>query len=175
LLVVLLFINSGGYLWVYWTADAWLYQVHISRVQGEAEYEEESLEVLSFSKAFLAGESEKLEWVEEKEFRFEGRMYDVFEKEVLQDSVRFYVERDHAEEGLNTAFKQTHEREATKASKQQNSNLLGWLKLIIQNARCQKPVKLTLNRPPQPFNIPYLVVLVNNSIQVETPPPRYFT
>lgn len=48
---------------------------------------------------------QKVEWEHSKEFEFEGKMYDVVEKEIINDSIRFFCWLDEEETELNRRLK----------------------------------------------------------------------
>lgn len=48
---------------------------------------------------------QKVEWEHSKEFEFEGKMYDVVEKEIINDSIRFFCWLDEEETELNKRLK----------------------------------------------------------------------
>jgi len=49
---------------------------------------------------FTRGEAEKLRWEHEDEFELNGHMYDVVEKEIAGDSIKFWCWPDHKEARL---------------------------------------------------------------------------
>jgi len=49
--------------------------------------------------------NQKVQWEHSKEFEFEGKMYDVVEKEMVNDSIRFFCWLDEEETELNKRLK----------------------------------------------------------------------
>jgi hypothetical protein len=81
-----------------------VYRVHSFRIKKEIKRKikrsvpQSELTVFTFSK----GESEDLIWIENHEFRLDGKMYDVVRKETKNNSITYHCINDTQEEVLFT-------------------------------------------------------------------------
>ncbi len=169
LLLVAFVFNTGGYWLLYWGMNQHYYQKHLI-LEKYGQYDEETLEVLTFAKERLRNEKVGLEWEEKKEFAYKGGMYDVVKKTHKEDSVQFLVKRDHEEEKLQKWAANVKQNQDN-ATKQQDLGLLGWFKLVITQAQPVNPLKVDKKSPPCFFSIPYLNDLFDTYLSVEKPPP----
>jgi hypothetical protein len=103
-----------------------LFQSEIHREVAEiigAGIDRDDLKILKFKITEVNSQSQacKVSWYDEKEFSFDGLMYDIVEQELLNDSVFFYCYADDEESdllaGLNEHLNTLLSHEKTKTGK----------------------------------------------------------
>lgn len=119
LILVLFLYNSLGYLVLYFPSSL-LIKHFVHKSIKERKIDPEDLSVLVFGISDL--ENNKLDFIwkkPNKEFRFNGKMYDIEDKVIAGDSVYYTVYYDHKENILEELFS-LHERDSKK-DKSQNT------------------------------------------------------
>ena len=165
-LACLVLLNTGGYWMVYQGLDAYLYLQHQQGMPNTAGNDAKANPLsLTFAKADLAGPNKPLTWIEEQEFRYNGGMYDVHERQESPDSVTFLVERDRAEERLEALFF------GEKGTNQKPVAGLGWVHLVIVKGLCHEPTHLLCFQPSWQKHTCYARINANHQPQPHTPPP----
>lgn len=94
----LYFYNIAGYLIIFSVTQARI-RSEIKNVL-KARIPETDLDTLSFCTSALAGGDYPLQWIDDHEFRFDGKMYDILRSYVRDDSTYFVCINDAQEEQL---------------------------------------------------------------------------
>ncbi len=163
-LAMLVLLNGAGFLVIYKSLDIYLYYQH-QQAQIASVKEKEKLITLSFETRYVKQEGKNFTWVEEAEFRYQGRMYDVQHRHKGKDSITFLVERDRAEERLESlVFGNKRDNNQPLAS-------LGWVHLIIVEGLCQGQDLEPNFKFRWQEHAPFLKVATNQFNQPHTPPP----
>ena len=166
ILAVVFIFNVFGYLAAYLALDQYYYHTNLKAKKEDGDH----LKKLAFAKNVYNKAPAGFQWMEKKEFRYKGKMYDVLDKEVSRDSVVFMVERDKAEERLMTAFIDYQLRNQADGPSQPSS-LPDLLKLVIKIGDIVRFHDLNIYRYSLSFFTPYLTSFTNILAGIETPPP----
>lgn len=119
LLAVLVIYNSFGYLLVYFPASV-LIKHFVQKSIKEKKISPENLSVLAFNISDLEKNKYDFIWKKpNKEFRFNGKMYDIEDKKIKGDSIYYTVYYDHKENILEELFS-LHQKDSKK-DKSQNT------------------------------------------------------
>lgn len=119
LLAVLVIYNSFGYLLIYFPASVLIKHL-VHKSIKEKKINPEDLSVLAFSVSDLENNKYDFIWKKpNKEFRFNGKMYDIEDKTVSGDSIYYTVYYDHKENILEEIFS-LHQKDS-KRDKSQNT------------------------------------------------------
>jgi hypothetical protein len=109
LLTFLIFFNSSGYIFIYIERLA-----NNKREMKALIYSKDSLSIIQKLKFTWFDYETKLNWKEEKEFEYKGRMYDVERVEIKSNYVIVYCLRDETEEMLISNFEKGQKSNSTK-------------------------------------------------------------
>ena len=119
LILVLFLYNSLGYLFLYFPSSL-LIKHFVHKSIKEKKINPEDLSVLVFSISDLENNKHDFIWKKPgKEFRFNGKMYDIEDKVIAGDSVYYTVYYDHKENILEELFS-LHQNDSKK-DKSQNT------------------------------------------------------
>ena len=170
LISVLFLYNSLGYLFLYFPASH-LIKHFVHKAIKEKKIKPEDLSILAFKLSDLKDNKYDLIWKKPgKEFRFNGKMYDIEDKVVSGDSVYYTVYYDHKENILEELFslQQTDNKKDKSQSSVQRVLLVG---LYYEQLKCSfidlqdiNTSNLLLNKNEAVFH--------NFISDVPTPPPR---
>jgi hypothetical protein len=119
LILVLFLYNSLGYLVLYFPSSLLIKHL-VHKSIKEKKINPEDLSILAFKISDL--ENSKLDFIWKKpgkEFRFNGKMYDIEDKVIISDSVYYTVYYDHKENILEELFS-LHQKDGEK-DKSQNT------------------------------------------------------
>jgi hypothetical protein len=94
LLAFLIFLNSAGYIILFWKIQQDVKREMIQKISGILPSEE--LTCIKFLKKDIS----RTEWIEKNEFEYKGSMYDVVKKEETSIYYFFYCLNDNKEERL---------------------------------------------------------------------------
>lgn len=150
LLAGLVLFNTAGFWAVYKGLDAYLYYEHLQAKKAGI-HDSNKLVTLSLDRELVKAEGADFTWVEDKEFRYQGRMYDVHSRTRSKDTITFRVERDRAEERLAAILL------GKKQDNRPHEASLGWVKLLITQAIGNEG--LALNRYTPGFELLSLFTL----------------
>jgi hypothetical protein len=104
LILVLFLYNSFGYLFVYFPSSL-LIKHFVHKSIKEKKINPEDLSILAFKISELKNNKYNFIWKKPgKEFRFNGKMYDIEDKTVSDDSIYYTVYYDHKENILEKLF-----------------------------------------------------------------------
>ena len=170
LISVLFLYNSLGYLFLYFPASH-LIKHFVHKSIKEKKIKPEDLSILAFNLSDLKNNKYDFIWKKPgKEFRFNGKMYDIEDKVVSGDSVYYTVYYDHKENILEELF--SLQQSDNKKDKSQNTAqrvlLVGLfyeqLKYYFTDLQDIKSSNLLLNKNEAVFH--------NFISDVPTPPPK---
>jgi hypothetical protein len=170
LLSVLVIYNSFGYLLIYFPTSV-LIKHFVQKSVKEKKINPEDLSVLAFNISDLENNKYNFIWKKpNKEFRFNGNMYDIEEKMISGDTIYYTVYYDHKENILEEMFA-LHFKNSKKENPQnsvQRILLVGMfseeIKVVLTNLNDNIPSKIPLQKNEAGF-----LSLIND---VLTPPPR---
>ena len=170
LLTVLFVYNSFGYLLLYFPARTIIKHI-VQKSINEKKINPEELSVLVFNITDLAEKKYDFVWKKPgKEFRFNGKMYDIEDKVVKDDTVYYNCYYDHKENILEEIF--TLQFDNDKKDKSQNSKsriiLLGLFSEEVKSLYLNLQDRTQAGIPLQKTEFE----LLNPFIDVLTPPPR---
>ena len=167
---VLFLYNSLGYLFLYFPASL-LIKHFVHKSIKEKKIKHEDLSILAFKLSDLKNNKYDFIWKKPgKEFRFNGKMYDIEDKVVSGDSVYYTVYYDHKENILEELFslQQTDNKKDKSQSSLQRDLLVGLyyeqLKYYFIDLQDINTSNLLLNKNEAVFH--------NFISDVPTPPPR---
>ena len=170
LISVLFLYNSLGYLFLYFPASH-LIKHFVHKAIKEKKIKHEDLSILAFKLSDLKNSKYDFIWKKPgKEFRFNGKMYDIEDKVVSGDSVYYTVYYDHKENILEELFslQQSDNKKDRSQSSVQRVLLLGLyyeqLKYYFIDLQDINTSNLLLNKNEAVFH--------NFISDVPTPPPR---
>lgn len=170
ILAALIIYNSFGYLLLYFPVRTIIKEVVQNSIE-EKKIDQENLQVLAFSLADLNNDKLDFEWEKpDKEFRFNGDMYDVEDKKVTSDSVYYICYYDHKENILESVF----ELHLISQNKDKTNHSL---QRIIMAAMFAEEFRISYSKfyDEDIINIPLLkkeAALLNPVKNIPTPPPR---
>jgi hypothetical protein len=170
LVAALIIYNSFGYILLYFPTSA-LIKYFVGKSIKEKEVNAEELSILVFKISDLENNKHDFIWKRpDKEFRFNGKMYDIENKEVKGDSVYYKVYYDHKENILEELFS-IHQQD-NKKDKTQNSAqkvlLVGFYYEEINSINSKNIQNTSTNIPLKKNEADFL----NHIFDVPTPPPR---
>jgi hypothetical protein len=116
--VLTLIYNSSGYVITYQA----LIQFTKNYIHSAIERKEidEEIILLSFKKSDIDEDKIDFKWKHEKEFKYNGGMYDIADRFETEDSIHFYCFYDHKENKLEENFNKHFEKD--KEDKKHNSS-----------------------------------------------------
>lgn len=173
LLITLVFVYiSFGYLFLFIPAKVLIKEIVQYSIEKK-EIKSEELSTLVFDLTDLKKNKYDFIWVKKnKEFRFNGKMYDVEDRKIIGDSIYFICYYDHKENILEELFA-SHFSNNKKGELQSSS-----FRIILFGVFTEEVCTLNQVRP---INEPTLLSLctsadkLNNLIEdVLTPPPQLF-
>jgi hypothetical protein len=171
LILVLFLYNSLGYLFLYFPASL-LIKHFVHKAITEKQINPEQLSILAFKISDLKNNRYDFVWKKPgKEFQFNGKMYDIEDKEVSNDTVYYTVYYDHKENILEELF--SLQQMDSKKDKSQSPVQ----RVILIGLYCEK-IKYSFIDLHENYtsNLPLInseAVFHNYISDVPTPPPRY--
>jgi hypothetical protein len=166
ILIILLLFNSGVNVLLYFSSTKIVKKtIHYLIENDELEKE---LMILSISKKDIEEKIVKFEWVEEKEFRYNGMMYDVKKDLSDNDSLRFLCYLDEHENLLEKLFSRFSDSNKDKTSSQPQKFVFApFLGLFYQKTEC-----MSYSTQGITFSSEISYKIIHNFKKVPTPPPQ---
>ena len=165
LLTLLMFLNASSYILIYVGRLA-THRWEINAVIN-SQWNSLNIQELKFTREEYES---KLRWKDEKEFEYNGRMYDIASVKETGDNIIVYCVRDEKEEVLISNYEKLHRTNSTKDKIASDSQtlLLAFHFLAIQNESCK------LDNASNALFIPSGGIDNYNSIYIKfpTPPPK---
>jgi hypothetical protein len=170
LISVLFLYNSFGYIFLYFPTGIVIKHM-VQKSIKEKKMKPEDLSILAFKISDLENKKYDFIWKKPgKEFRFNGRMYDIESKSIRADTIYYTVYYDHKENILEELFSlQQTENKKDKSQSSVNRVLLAGLyfeqiKYLAQEINFCQTFNLPLDKNEAGF--------INHTIEVPSPPPR---
>lgn len=133
-----------------------------------------SLECFEFSLEYLHNPDKDFKWIESKEFRYKGKMYDILKTEKTQNTIKLYCINDEKEEVLVDNFlKFSNDFSGTNIPQNQSRQIaLKFLQLIgVLNSSDSQTIFTTEISDDTYFEHKYKNVILEKL----SPPPKSFS
>lgn len=167
-IISLLLFNSSGYILLY-ISSLHFVKKHIIKAIDRNEYDKEIF-LLTLSKKDIADGKIAFQWIHSREFRYNGKMYDIKKNLSDNDSLRVYCYYDEKENLLEELFHKFAKSESEKSKQKNNNiNLLSFIGLFCYSDNPSIPNLEGLQIPSYP-NTYYDQFITD----VPTPPPQNF-
>lgn len=169
LLALILIFNSAGYIVVFYQMKKYFKKEAFQKLENYIKPED--LTTIVISKYDFENENENFYFIESKEIKYFGKMYDIARIEHTGDSVRIIALNDENEDNLHNLFAQFF----TKNLNDKYSKTASIIKLIITDAGL--PIIFDSNaswREDLCYNFIFVPIL-KNFFDVPTPPPKCFS
>jgi hypothetical protein len=169
-MLVLFLYNSFGYLFIYFPSSL-IIKHFVHKSINEKKIDPKDLVVLSFSINDLYNNKYDFIWEKPgKEFRINGKMYDIEDKRVTKDSVHYQVYYDHKENILEELFS-LQQKENKKDSTHNSINKVVFVGLYYEQIKLHQLYYNDLISSNIPLNKNEAGFL-NYISDIPTPPPR---
>lgn len=166
IIIAALIFNSCGYILLYFTSSQYVKYL-VSEKLSKNELDSELI-FISISKADLAKNKISFEWIHSREFRYNGKMYDIKKNLSDKDSLRFLCYYDEKENLIVELFNIFSKSERENNKLRNSLNLFSFLIVFFED-------NLIFRQFFQSTNLP--IVLIENplqrSLKVLTPPPKF--
>ncbi len=166
-LILSFLFNAAGYLLIYSGLQSHLKEIAKENISTGRIVNK--VLILAFSKTDINEGLSELRFLDEKEFTYKGKMYDVIKKECVNDSIYLDCLPDTNEDELNLAFNKNFDGDELNSNK--NSPGQNLLKNILQDSVLSDNPIL----PRQFSKINYFtnksITTLSNIYEVATPPP----
>lgn len=165
LLTLLMFLNASSYILIYvgrLATHRWKINVVINSQRNSLNIQE-----LKFTREEYES---KLRWKDEKEFEYNGRMYDIAGVKETGDNIIVYCVRDKKEETLISNYEKLHRTNSTKDKIASDSQTL----LLALHFLATQNESYKLSKTNNSLLFPWGIIDNYNSIHIKfpTPPPR---
>lgn len=164
-LITILLFNSSGYFLLYLSSTHFVKKLVMKKLLNH-ELDHETI-LLSISKKDIQNKKISFEWIHAKEFRFNGKMYDIKKNLTDKDSLRFLCYYDEKENLLEELFCKFSNSEKENHNKRNSLNIFPFLSLFFTHieiinfySTSTYFINSPLNNSPQPL------------IDIKTPPPQ---
>ena len=166
LLISLLMFNSAGYVLVFFQLKNSFKKEAFSKLENYLIPSD--MTVINISKNEFFEGSEGFHWINDKEFSFYGKMYDISQVEFLNDSVKIVALSDDKENKLNDFF----ELALNKNLNDKFSKTASIIKLLITEAGLPTEFQSASSwREDMCYNFIFVPIL-ENFFDVPSPPPK---
>lgn len=163
----MLIFNCSGYLLLYITSTHFVKKLVIKKLLNH-ELDHEII-LLKISKKDIESKKVSFEWIHSKEFRFNGKMYDIKKNLSDNDSLRFYCYYDDKENLLEELFHKYSDSEKETKKHRNSINLISFLSLFLSDDKYFE-INFTVTK----FIFVAMNQLTEPLIDVPTPPPQFF-
>lgn len=166
LIISILLLNSSGYLFIYISSTQIVKKIVFEKLLSNKLDNE--IVLLSFSKKDIHENKISFQWIDSREFRFNGKMYDVKQNLSDKDSLRFLCYFDDKENLLEELFHTFSKSESERNKDRSNQiNLWSFLGLFIN-----QPVQLLFDFNSYKIQCTYPDQSNQFFVDVITPPPQ---
>ncbi|WP_337866427.1 hypothetical protein [Ignavibacterium sp.] len=128
-IISLLLINSSGYILLY-ISSLHFVKKHIIEAIDRNEYDEEIF-LLTLSKKDISEGKISFKWLDSREFRYNGKMYDIKKNISDEDSIRVYCYYDEKEHIIESLFNFYSEKRSNDNKNSNNISLVFFLSLFL--------------------------------------------
>ena len=167
-LILLIVFNTGGYLFVYYQIGNCFKQIAFNKINDYVPLENLELVKLKINSPEY-NNTDIYERINDKEFKYYGKMYDIYKEDNSDGVLSLYCVSDEKEDVINNAiFTYINE----KKNDNSNSALANIIKIFITVAIV--PAEINYNTLNSYYSISYLyqISYQNIFIDVPYPPPR---
>jgi hypothetical protein len=164
-LILLVAFNAGGYFFVYFQLENCFKQVAFNRINDYMPIED-----LELIKINLNSINESFERVEDREFTLNGKMYDIYQEYVSNDTLYLYCVNDENEDMMHSAFASFIN---SKKNDTPNSAISNIIKIFITIALVPNIEKDILYNTNKNISFTFLTSLNSIIIEIPSPPPRF--
>lgn len=166
LIISVLLVNSGGYILLFVSSTQFVKKI-VSEKLFNNELDED-LVLLSISKKDLEENKISFQWIHSKEFRFNGKMYDIKNNLSDSDSLRFLCYYDEKENFLEFLFNKFSESSKENHKRLSSLNFLTFIIVFFEDNSPVDPIFQSAD-----FSLVLKEKLVQPLIEVPTPPPQF--
>jgi hypothetical protein len=171
LIIVLLFFDSCGYIFVYIELSNHFKQEASSKINDFIP--DKDLEILSFHLSDITKNNSVIQITEENEIKINGKLYDIYKKVYKKDSVYYYCLNDNNENILEQAFSSYIENKTQENSK--NIPIHNILHNIIKVAIAPNLFDNNYYQSSIKFTINLVYLLPQYFFDIPTPPPKSYS
>lgn len=165
IIISILLLNSSGYILLYFSSTHFVKKYVIKKLLN-SELDKEII-LLSISKKDIEENKVSFKWIHSREFRFNGKMYDIKKNLSDADSLRFLCYYDDKENLLEELFHNFSKSENENHKQRNSINILAFIGLFLEKNKEFETFFTSTNLS---------LVLIENPIQqnseVLTPPPQ---
>ena len=160
-----MFLNASSYIFIYvgrLATHRWEINVVINSQRNSLNIKE-----LKFTRVEYES---KLRWKDEKEFEYNGKMYDIASVKETGDNIIIYCVRDKKEETLISNYEKLHRTNSTKDKIASDSQTL----LMAFHFLATPNESYKLSKTSNSLLFPWGIIDIYNSVHIKfpTPPPR---
>jgi hypothetical protein len=171
LIIVLLFFDSCGYIFVYIELSNHFKQEASSKINDFIP--DKDLEILSFHLSDITKNNSVIQIIEENEIKINGKLYDIFKKVCKGDSVYYYCLNDNNENILEQAFSTYITNKTQEDSK--NIPIHNILHNIMKVAITPNQYNNNYYQSSVKFITHLVYLLPQYSYDIPTPPPKVYS
>ncbi len=165
----MLILNSSGFVLVYYGMKRAYKSENKRIIENKSVYDSELITEIILLKEDIRN-SVNFEFIEENEFKYFGKMYDIIKTEDLNDKIKFICFCDEKENLLDNAFNLFFDNNVLNGkSKSAHSNIV---KLIIDKADLNSPFFIPYTHDKEIVNFISELKLLENYSEIPYPPPK---
>jgi len=163
-LVFLIAFNAGGYIFVYFQLESCFKKAAFNRINDYMPIEE--LELIKVCKSKPDASYDRLE---DREFMLHGKMYDIYQEDVINDSLYIYCVNDENEDMMHSAFSSYINAKKNDSPNSAISNIIKILMTIALEPAESNDLFCNTNKN---ISIVFLTLYKNIIIDIPSPPPK---
>jgi hypothetical protein len=164
-LVLLIAFNAGGYFFVYFQLENCFKQVAFNRINDYM-----PIENLELIKINLNSINCNFERIEDKEFTLNGKMYDIYQENISNDTLYLYCVNDENEDMMHSAFASFIN---AKKNDTPNSAISNIIKIFITIALEPNIAGDFLYNTNKNISFTFLTSFQSIIIDIPSPPPKF--
>lgn len=162
--------NTGGFFFVYFQLQNYFKEIAFNKINDFLPIEElELIKVCTKSRDFT--NDNVYERVNDREFKYYGKMYDIFQENFSNDTLYLYCVNDEKEDIINNAF--AVYINSKKSESNNKSPIANIIKLFITIAIAPNNTSFSLSNTYHTNSNIYKVFYQNIIVDVPSPPPRF--
>ena len=165
-LILSFLFNAAGYLLIYSVLQSHLKEIAEEKIS--ASKLENRVTILAFSKSDINDGRSQLKFIDEKEFSYKGKMYDIITEKIVNDSIYFECFSDIDEDELNLAFNKNFDGDE---NGDKNSSTQNLQKNILQDGVLSNDSILILQSKKISYYTNNSISTPSNIYEAATPPP----
>ncbi len=169
MLVFFLFINSGGFIIIFYQVQSSVKTRMLSSIR-EGKYKIDQVVKLKLGKDKLYVNTDRITWKGENEFEYNGMLYDIIKIETDHNDVNLYCLSDLTEARIVRIF--YYEVNDLASGKMNSSKYKTSLQNLISQALCLSPYKLIYPEDIQEYSSETFLHIPYSNIDIVSPPPK---